>query len=341
VPTLLRYRGSALVIDPKGENAAITARARQSILTGHTSPVYVINPWFELRETFRKLGIPSERLNPLDIIFPNDPLAVSVAQNYANVICPKTGGKDDYWQGAAATILTAVLLWLADQPGEKKTLARAREITSLPRKRFTEDFMLKMAASSAYGGAIRNRISPYLDLAADTYSGIISNLNENMKFIDDPQIQAITEFTTFDMLDILQQPTTIYIIIPPDKVEAQRSWLRLVIAMQTALHRAAKMSERPNPHRTLFLIDEFPALGRMQDMPSDLATNAGYGIDYVLVVQGLDQLKAIYKESAGTILSNCAFKWFCNVSDLECQSARKRDPGSASKRDPHGSGLCR
>ncbi len=37
VPTLLRYGGSMLVIDPKGENAAITARTRRSQL-GQTVP---------------------------------------------------------------------------------------------------------------------------------------------------------------------------------------------------------------------------------------------------------------------------------------------------------------
>lgn len=52
-------------------------------------------------------------------------------------------------------------------------------------------------------------------------------------------------------------------------------------------------------------------------MPRDLATLAGYGLDYALIVQGIDQLKDLYGQGAGTILSNCAYKWFCNVNDLE------------------------
>jgi len=67
----------------------------------------------------------------------------------------------------------------------------------------------------------------------------------------------------------------------------------------------------------MILMDEFPALGRIEDMPRDIATMSGYGIDFTLIVQGLDQLKDIYGAAAGTILSNCAYKWFCNVNDLE------------------------
>lgn len=321
VPTLLRYVGSAVVVDPKGENAAITARARQHILEGmvpgHISPVHILNPWDELDGTFKGLGFDYARLNPLDLVSRGLSNAVANAQALANTICPKTGGKDDFWAGSAANILAAVFLWLADQPGETKTLARAREITSLPRKQFTEQFMVKMAASSAFDGAVRELIGPYVDLASDTYSGIISNLAEGMKFISDPRIKAATDSTSFPWPQFFGEPVTLYVIIPPDKIATQRTWLRLVLETITMLHRSVKPAERAGKHRCLFMVDELAALGFIPDMPSNLATMAGYGIDYALIVQGLDQLKAVYKESAGTILSNCAFKWFCNVSDLD------------------------
>jgi type IV secretory pathway TraG/TraD family ATPase VirD4 len=66
----------------------------------------------------------------------------------------------------------------------------------------------------------------------------------------------------------------------------------------------------------MFFIDEFPALGRLDELPREIATMAGYGVDFTLFVQGLDQLKAVYGESYETIVNNCAFQWFCNLSDL-------------------------
>ncbi|MFD1914002.1 type IV secretory system conjugative DNA transfer family protein [Halodurantibacterium flavum] len=315
VPTLLRYAGSAIVIDPKGENAAITARVRYGMLN---KEVHVINPWGELAATFKERGLPPATFNPLDVLRRDDPNAVAVAQSLAGAVCPSSpGDKDRYWQGSAANVLTAVLLWITDQPGEQKTLARAREIVSLSRKDFTGRFLVPMAASSAFGGAIREMASPYLDLADETYSGIMANLSENTKFLSDPQVKAATAASSFDLADLIRDPVTVYLVIPPDRIDTQRTWLRLMTAAAMHTFKRYPLEGRP-PHRCMILMDEFPALGRIEDMPRDIATMSGYGIDFTLVVQGLDQLKDIYGAAgAGTLLSNCAYKWFCNVSDLE------------------------
>lgn len=317
VPTLLRYQGSALVIDPKGENAAITARARQHQL-GVDSPVHIINPWGELAGTFANLGFPPATFNPLDALDRADPGVVAMAQDLAATISPNSGGADEFWKGSAAGMLAAILLWLTDQPGETKTLARAREMIAMSRSAFTEQYMVKMAASSAYGGAIRELISPYLDMADQTYTGIVAGLNESTRFLSDPQVKAATATSSFDFIDLWRKPMTVYLVIPPQRIATQRTWLRLVITAVTGMFRRVKdMQGRRPPHRCMFLIDEFPALGRMPDIPTDIATMAGYGVDYTLVVQGLDQLKDIYKEAASTIMSNCAYQWFCNIGDLE------------------------
>ena len=67
----------------------------------------------------------------------------------------------------------------------------------------------------------------------------------------------------------------------------------------------------------MFLIDEFGLIGRIDDIPGALALMRGHGLDFTLVVQGLDQLKDHYGEARGTILNNCAYKWFCHAGDLD------------------------
>lgn len=314
IPTLLRYAGSALVIDPKGENAAITARTRRDQL-GHA--VHIVNPWNVLAPHFEALDLEASTFNPLDVLHRADPNCVAVAQSLAATVCPTSpGDKDRFWQGSAASVLAAVFLWLTDRPDERKTLARAREIVTLSRKQFTEKFLVRMAASTAFGGAIRELVSPYLDLADETYSGILSNLNEATKFLSDPQIKAATEASSFDLTDLITCRTTIYLVIPPERIDTQRTWLRLVIA--AAMHTFKQnASVGGAADRCQFLIDEFAALGRIEDLPRDIATISGYGVDFTLIVQSLDQLRDIYGEAAaGTILSNCAYKWFCNLNDL-------------------------
>jgi len=225
IPTLARYFGSMLVIDPKGENAAITARQRSEF-----TDVHIINPWGELAGTFRKLGLPPATFNPLDILSRDDPNAVAIAQALTGAICPRDAkGKDSYWSDAAASLLTAVLLWLTDQPGETKTLARAREIVTKTRTELKDKFLVKMAASEAFGGAIQENAASFIDLAPETYSGVISNLNQHTKFLSDPQVKAATATSSFSMDDLARTPTTVYLVIPPDRVATQRTWLRLFI----------------------------------------------------------------------------------------------------------------
>ena len=64
VPTLLRYKGSVFVIDPKGENAAITARARSWMEPEQS--VRILNPWNELSETFQSQNLGEPAGSPAD-----------------------------------------------------------------------------------------------------------------------------------------------------------------------------------------------------------------------------------------------------------------------------------
>ena len=118
------------------------------------------------------------------------------------------------------------------------------------------------------------------------------------------------------MTDLIRERRTVYLVIPPDRIDTQKTWLRLVLAAGMHTFKRFPFAERPG-HRCLFLIDEFAALGRLEDLPRDIATMSGYGLDLALVVQGLDQLKDHYREAQGAILSNCSYKWFCNVKDLD------------------------
>ncbi len=118
------------------------------------------------------------------------------------------------------------------------------------------------------------------------------------------------------MADLATRKTTVYVVIPTERMDTQKTWLRLVIAsaMHIFKHPQTKL---PFGHRCLFLIDEFAALGRLDDLPRDIATMSGFGSILPLSSQGLDQLKDHYAEARGTILSNCAYKWFCDVNDLD------------------------
>jgi type IV secretory pathway TraG/TraD family ATPase VirD4 len=329
VPTLLRYGHSMLVIDPKGENAAITARTRRDQLG---QAVHIVNPWGEMADLYTRLGFAPATFNPLDAIDRDDLNAVAVAQTLAATICPIANEKDKFWQGSAANVLAAVFLWIADHPGEKKTLARAREIVTQSRSDFLKTLTQMVTAKEAYQGAIKEMVSQYIDLAPETYSGIMSNLAENTKFLSDPRIKNSTASSSFSLQKLRDVLITVYLVIPHDRIQTHATWLRLVIAsaMQAIKGRNALTSE-PH-HRCMFLIDEFGSIGNIPDIPRDIALMSGYGLDFTLIVQGIDQLKHHYGDAQGTILSNCGFKWFCHVNELETAKYLSESLGKATVR---------
>ncbi len=313
-PTLLRSRlSSSFVVDPKGELAATTARARSV-----TSDVHIINPWRALPGVFEGLGFPPATYNPLDLLDRDDPNAVLIAKAMSAAICPRSGeGKDSYWSDTPANLLTAVLLWITYAPGETKTLAKAREIVTLTRKEFTEKYLVKMAACGAWEGAIRENATPFIDLADTTYTGLMSNLGTFTGFISDPRVKAATATSSFSMTDLTgwgkDRPSTVYLVASPETTD-QTTWLRLMIAAGV---NAFKRRPPGSSHRCMFILDEFANLGFLKEMPREISLVAGYGIDFTLIVQGLNQLKTTYGDAGATITSNCAYKWFCKVDDPE------------------------
>ncbi len=314
LPTLLLYRSSLITIDPKGENAAITARFRRDQL-GHA--VHIVNPWGLHEALYSERGFSRATFNPLDVLDPKDPNIVGIANSIAVSICQHGSVNDPFWQNSATAMLAGILLWVADTPGETKTLAHVADIVSGGEAAadLRKSLFPRMVASSSFRGAMRKLVGRFVQMDDKTYSGVIAQLSQSLQFMADDQIAAATDHSSFTLADLANGKTTLYIVIPDNQMQAQAVWLKLMVdtVMQTFKR------ERPFAKgiRGMFLIDEFPVLGRLDGMVKDIAVVRGAGLDMTLVVQGLDQLTALYGPSSGTILSNCGFKWFCNVSDLQ------------------------
>lgn len=313
VPTLMLYKPSIVVFDPKGENAAITARYRRDQL-GHK--VHILNPWGELGDLFDGYGFSPATLNPLDVLDRDDRNVVANAQGIANAICFRPEDKNPIWQNQAAALLSSILLWVTDQPGETKTLGRVADLASGGEagEDLRKSLLPRMIASSSFKGAMRKSIGPFIHMADETYTGVIFNLNEALQFLVDDLLVEATDHSTFDIADLTRADTTVFLVIPPEQIKTKAVWVRLLLASVTGAFRRNRASK--TGRRGMFLLDEFPVLGRVEQMIEDLAFMRGYGLDITITVQDLGQLRTHYGEGADTILSNCGWKWFCNVQDL-------------------------
>jgi type IV secretion system protein VirD4 len=134
-----------------------------------------------------------------------------------------------------------------------------------------------------------------------------------VKFLNlyrDPIVTANTETCDFALTDLLatDRPVSLYLTTPPSDIVRTRSLMRLLLNQLgrrlTETLDAAGMSGSPRPPRLLLMLDEFPALGRLDFLQTALAYLPGYGITAYLIVQDLAQLAQTYGRDE-SIVSNC------------------------------------
>ena len=102
IPNLLDYPGSAFVLDFKGENYAVTARARRAA----GQDVFLIDP-------FGITSAPSHSMNWLDALDPDDPDVVSLSASLADMLVVSSGKESDpHWDEAAKELLRGLLAYV-------------------------------------------------------------------------------------------------------------------------------------------------------------------------------------------------------------------------------------
>ena len=109
---------------------------------------------------------------------------------------------------------------------------------------------------------------------------------------------------------------SIYLNIPPHQIAVYRPYLRLMVGLAQA---AMTRNQAQPEHAVLFLLDEFPALGKMP--VGGFAYLAGYGVRLWVFTQSLGQLEAIYGKMAEAILSNCAVTQVWSLAPADVKTA--------------------
>ena len=154
IPALLEYPGSALVIDPKGQNAAVTARRREEL----GQRVLILNP-------FGVHGLPQSAFNPLSILDAGSPDLARDTAVLADALIVYGGHGDSHWTDSARELVQALLLDVLtdpDLPDSLRTLAEVRRRLTLPRSTLTKEFN-RMSCSSLAGGLLRAKAGRFVD----------------------------------------------------------------------------------------------------------------------------------------------------------------------------------
>ncbi|ARW10903.1 conjugal transfer protein TraG [Acetobacter ascendens] len=294
VPTLLTWPGSAIVHDIKGENWGLTAgfRARHGrvLLFDPTDPASSpYNPLLEVRRGDRE---------------------VRDVQNIADILVDPEGALDrrNHWEKTSHSLLVgAILHVLYAEPD--KTLAGVANFLSDP-KRPVETTLRAMMSTPHLGKAgvhpvIASSARELLNKSDNERSGVLSTAMSFLGLYRDPVVAKVTARCDWRIADLVsgRQPASLYLVVPPSDIARTKPLIRLILN-QIGRRLTEDLHVSAHRHRLLLMLDEFPALGRLDFFESALAFMAGYGIKSFLIAQSLNQIEKAYGAN-NSILDNC------------------------------------
>jgi len=294
VPSLLTWPGSAIVHDIKGENWTLTAgfRSRHGrvLLFDPTNPKSsAYNPLLEVRR---------------------GEWEVRDVQNIADILVDPEGSLDkrNHWEKTSQSLLVGAILHVLYAEPEK-TLAGVASFLSDP-KRPVESTLRAMMKTAHLGSSgphpvVASAARELLNKSDNERSGVLSTAMSFLGLYRDPVVAEVTRRCDWRISDIVgnERPATLYLVVPPSDINRTKPLIRLLLN-QIGRRLTEDLQAKAGRHRLLLMLDEFPALGRLDFFESALAFMAGYGLKSFLIAQSLNQIEKAYGPN-NSILDNC------------------------------------
>ena len=334
LPVLLDYEGPTVVLDPKGENYEQTAWRRS--LYGQ------VFKWAP--------GVAdSDCYNPLDRVTGWDEARLLAEL----LVIPQ--GKEPFWDEAARDLLTGLIFYvIRTRPeGQRNMRAVCRLLT--PSR---ADFEAMVEDLQGSDDERLKELGNILETQSEALRASISTtLRTQLAIWRSDDVANVTSSTTpgWTVEDILVRDNisvtfaaktgrapgwhqredggvtrgsaaTVYLIVPPEKMAAMRSVLRVMLGQHLSeAIRVRKMIDAVNAEDDslpaeyldwpmMFVFDEMPQLGYMRIIEDAVAITRSYRIRLWLFAQDLAQLEEVYPKWR-SLVANCRGQIFFRPND--------------------------
>ncbi|MBB3862741.1 type IV secretion system protein VirD4 [Novosphingobium hassiacum] len=321
IPSLLTWPGSCIVHDIKGENWMLTAGFRAK-----HGRVLLFDP----------TNAASNGYNPLLEVRKGE-WEVRDVQNVADVLIDPEGSleKRNHWEKTSHALLVGAILHVL-YAEEDKTLAGVAAFLSDPRRPI-EETLHRMKATRHLG---KDGVHPVVAAAAQELlnksenerSGVLSTAMSFLGLYRDPIVAKVTGSSDWRIADLVDSPVpvSLYLVIPPSDISRTKPLVRLMLN-QIGRRLTEQLTVGGRQQRLLFMLDEFPALGRLDFFESALAFVAGYGIKAFLIAQSLNQIEKAYGPN-NAILDNCHVRVAFAANDDRTAKRVSDSLGTATER---------
>ncbi len=326
IPNLLTYKGSCIVIDPKGENAWITAEHRRSM--GHK--VYIVDPWNEMQLRFKDNEIkhndswvtedryttqvvqlntteqpqkkdpdaPS-RFNPLSILDSSSKHYTDDLIYLADALIIDQS-REPHWSNSAKELLAGIISYIIEsEPSQNRNLSMVRNLLTLTSDKIAD--IAKMTVQDFDDKSIAKKKLGRFTTQSKEIDSIISTAVTQTAFLDSPALNENMSESDFDFDELINGKATIYLVLPVDKLNTHGRWLRLMISIAIrTIARSVKSMDLP----VLFILDEFGTIGPLPAISQAYGLMAGLNMCIWTFVQDINQLKRDYPDDWRTFFSN-------------------------------------
>jgi type IV secretion system protein VirD4 len=277
---------SYIVIDPKGEIAAVTARFRRQ-LRGHA--VRIINPYGVLTDI--RPDLKSDGWNPLADLDPASPGFADDCAARGDALI-KTNGNESQpiFPNSARSALTSRINFevrAARLLGEQPSLPAVRAMLTLDAEPFFQEVDRMIATGDP---DIVTRIRKFKNDNREIQS-IKSNIETDTSWMTALLRRDMTVKDGVDFRALKQRPTTVYVILPTAELVNKAPYLRLLLS--TSLRHLYRHDGVP----CTLLVEETFVLGHLTELENACSILRGYGSRLVTVFQSIQQIRKLYPDT--------------------------------------------
>lgn len=326
IQNLLRRISGTVSLDLKGELCSITAmrrgKAERAKGTGTSvrqfmeHDVAALDPQGQVKGPARCYRV---RYNPMsEIDVRNENAEAEIRKLAAALIVPYQS--DNQWiSDDTAVILAGVIfaVLVTDKDQAHHNLIYVADLLNNTFSKLIEDLfshpdlpkegLAKSAKNIIEEGTEDSKVAGYYK----------SCLTQNLIWLSDPKMRRHVESSDVSIKKIVQTGGDVYISIDPNYIEEFRGWLRVIV--QICMNAKIELGVYQTTPQTLFVLDEFPQLGRFLSIERNASWIRGYNCKMLYVVQYIGQLKTLYKENWEAFTANAGAIIAFALNDAETE----------------------
>lgn len=289
-----------IVTDPKGELYRFTADIKRD--QGYK--VYSID----------FINFKDGGFNPLDYVF-DDQDAQQVAKTIA-----KNSGKDlkeDFFHVEGQRLLTALITYCKYEYGDEANIPE--HVLDMFNKINKDEYYLPTLLEEMDKNHPAYRMLQSVTVAqSKTKASIFASFTQQVGIFTIGKVANMTKKSTFNFREFQEQKSILYVKIPMEDNPFLPLTATFFDLMIKEFYKYADQNNSILKIPSIYILDEFANIGKIEKYPKVLATCRGLGMSMMTIIQDLGQLESLYgKEAARTIISNHDTQIFLRTKDIE------------------------